>query len=165
MDTSFPSASAPADDVSQSVRPTTAIGWREFLRGLAEELDAVAGPAGRDSLLHATGCRMARLLPLPAAASMQALEIEMNETLAAIGWGSVKLSLLEAERCLILSHTGLPRIGAAGDPPGQWLAAALEGLYETWMAQQPSADASFTARRQGGLTGECVVLRYGRLSG
>jgi hypothetical protein len=162
MDTSFPGATAPADAVSQAARPPAAIGWREFLRGLAEELDAVAGPSGRDSLLHATGCRMARLLPVPAVASMQALEIEMNETLAAIGWGSVRLSLHEAERCLILTHTGLPRIGGAGEPPGQWLAAVLEGLYQTWMAQQPGADASFTARRQGGLAGECVVLRYGR---
>ena len=128
MDTLFPGAAAPADAVSQVARPPAAVGWREFLRGLADELDAVVGPSGRDSLLHATGCRMARLLPVPAVASMQALEIELNETLAAIGWGGVRLSLLEAEHCLILSHTGLPRIGAAGDPPGEWLAAVLEGL-------------------------------------
>jgi hypothetical protein len=136
--------------------------FREFLRALAEELDAQGGAAGRDSLLRGVGRQMAKLLPLLPVASIEALEMEMNETIAAIGWGQTRLTLQEAERSLIFTHTGLPRIGSAGEPYGLWLGAVLEGLYEGWMVQQPGADASLTARRQTGHAGDAVILRYGR---
>jgi hypothetical protein len=144
-----------------SASAVSATQWRGFLRALAEEIDETAGVAARDTMLRSVGKRMAALLPLPQAVSFGALEMEMNELLGAIGWGGVRLTLLESERTLVLEHHCLPRIGAAGDPPGTWLAAVLEGLYAAWMEQQPGSDASLVARRQPG-GGETIVLRYGR---
>ncbi len=136
-------------------------GWRTFLRGLALELDAQVGADVRVAILRAVGHQMAGLLTLPAVDSLEALELEMNDVLGEIGWGQVELSLLEAERCVSIRHTGVPRVGSAGEPPGNWLAPTLEGLYQGWMGQQPGADLSFRAGikdyEQGGL-----VIRYGR---
>ena len=135
--------------------------WRAFLRGLALELDAQAGSDASAAILRAAGQQMAAMLGLLAVHSLEALELEMNGVLAEIGWGSVRLALHEAERCVILRHSDLPRIGSAGEPPGTWLAPALEGLYQGWMGQQAGADPSFNARAKG-YEGDTIVIRYGR---
>jgi hypothetical protein len=137
--------------------------WRHFLRALAEEVDASAGTAARDALLRRVGERMAQLMPLQAASSLESLEIEMNDSLSEAGWGSVQLDLQESDRFLVLRHRGLPRIGSAGDPPGTWLAALLEGLYQGWMGQQPGSEPSLSARIAPGGIGETVEIRYGRV--
>jgi hypothetical protein len=141
--------------------PGGAVVWRTFLRGLAIELDAQAGPERTVHLLRGAGQQMAGLLGLPAVGSLGALELEMNAVLTEIGWGSVRLSLSETERCVLLSHTDLPQIGSAADPPGTWLAPALEGLYQGWMSQQPGADASLQARARDH-NGDTIVICYGR---
>jgi hypothetical protein len=151
---------APADEVpaSDPVRPT---GWRVFLRGLALEMEAQAGPSATAAVLRGVGQQMARLMALPPVGSMEALEMEMNAVLAEIGWGGVRLAMNEADRCVVLTHTGLPRIGSAGDPAGSWLAPVLEGLYQAWMGQQPGADEQLRARIQS--CGSSITIRYGRL--
>jgi hypothetical protein len=136
--------------------------WRPFLRALAEEIDTVAGPAGRDALLRGVGRQLARLHPVPARDSADGLAVEMNETLDGFGWGRVRIAFSERERCLFLTHEGLPRVGGGGDPPGSWLAGTLVGLYEGWMAQQPGADASLVARRVPSADPDEIVIRYGR---
>jgi hypothetical protein len=151
----------PGEPASAAPSSRVAGPWRIFLRGLAEEMDTQGGAAARDELLRGVGQRMARLMPLPEVTSVEALEIEMNDALGAIGWGTVRLSLRESERSLIITHTGLPRVGAAGDPPGLWLSAALEGLYDTWMAQQPSSDPALIAQRLAVLAADTLTLRYG----
>jgi hypothetical protein len=133
-----------------------------FLRALALEIDSQAGPAGRDALLRGVGRHLARLHVLPNVASLEALEMEMNGALAGLGWGKVRLALNEAERCVMIMHSGLPTVGSAGEPAGYWLAAALEGLYEGWMAQQPGGDPAFTARRRSDMTGSELLLRFER---
>jgi hypothetical protein len=135
--------------------------WRVFLRGLAIELDARTGPEASSAILRAAGQQMAGMLALVAVDSLEALEMEMNGVLAEIGWGSVRLMLHEVERCVILSHSDLPRIGSAGEPPGTWLAPALEGLYHGWMGQQAGADPSFATRIKSH-EGNTIVIRYGR---
>jgi hypothetical protein len=114
---------------------------------LADEVDSQGGEHARDELLRSIGRRMARLMPLPEVVSLEALEIEMNDTLDMLGWGAVRLTLETAEQTLTILHMGLPRIGGAGNPPGTWLSAALEGLYETWIAQEPGSDPDLVARR------------------
>ena len=133
-----------------------------FLRALAAEIDLQAGAAGRDALLRAVGRRMAGLAPLAPVASLEALEAEMNTVLAAIGWGRIRLVLLEAERALLFTHAGLPPAGGQGEPPGLWLAAALEGLDEAWMAAQPGADTAVGVRRVPAQAADEVVIRYAR---
>lgn len=135
--------------------------WRTFLRGLAMELNAQAGSDVSITILRGVGHRMAGLLPLIAVDSLEALELEMNLVLDEIGWGRIQLTLLEAERCVVMVHIGLPQIGSAGEPPGTWLAPVLEGLCEGWMGQQPGANESFRARTSGH-EGDKFVLRYGR---
>jgi hypothetical protein len=135
--------------------------WRAFLRGLALELDAQVDTDVRIAILRATGARMAEMLALPAVDSLEALELEMNDVLAEIGWGRAELTLLEAERCVTIGHVGLPRVGSAGEAPGTWLAPVLEGLYQGWMGQQPGADPLFRCSIKGCESGG-VVIRYGR---
>jgi hypothetical protein len=137
--------------------------WRGFLRALADEVDASAGVTARDTLLRAVGHRMARMMPLPPASSLETLEIEMNDALELCGWGAVRLDLQESDRYLVLHHSGLPRLGSLGDPPGTWLAAVLEGLYEGWMGQQPGSEPSLSARVQPHHDGSDIILRYGRV--
>ena len=139
-----------------------AVDWRAFLRGLAEEVDTLAGPGERDAMLRGIGRRMSRMLPLPPARDLPTLEMEMNDLLAALGWGNVRLQLLEPERMLQMTHWGLPRIGSLGAPPGSWLSALLEGLYDGWLAQQPGHASTLSTRRHADLAGPAVVMSYGR---
>ena len=89
------------------------------------------------------------------------LDLAAPLVLTEIGWGSVRLAMNEAERCVVLDHTGLPQVGSAGEPAGTWLAPVLEGLYQDWMGQQPGADESLRARLQH--CGSSITIRYGRL--
>ena len=133
-----------------------------FLRALAEEVDSLAGSGERDDMLRGVGRRMARLQPLPIVQTLDALEMEMNDALDGLGWGEVHLRLNETDRTLEVVHSGLPRIGSLGSPPGQWLSALLEGLYDGWLAQQPGSKSSLSSRRMGDNTGDTVVLGYAR---
>ena len=135
--------------------------WRGFLRSLALTMDLRIDAAGRNALLRATGETMSRLMPLPSSGSLAALSLEMNAILDEIGWGRVKVVFDEAERCVLLSHTGLPLVGSAGDPAGFWLAPALEGLYQGWMTQQPGCDPALAARIVGVEAG-AVLIRFGK---
>ena len=115
-------------------------------------------------MLRGVGRRMARMIPLPPVPTLTALEIEMNDALETMGWGEVRLDLAQADRSLRVTHIGLPRIGSSGTPPGQWLSALLEGLYEGWFAQQPGSRPMLSARRAGGEGGPAIVLTYARHS-
>ncbi|HVY13835.1 MAG TPA: cellulose biosynthesis protein BcsD [Rhodopila sp.] len=135
--------------------------WRVFLRGLAIELDAKAGPDRSAELLRGAGQQMAALLGLPSVASLEALELEMNAALAEIGWGGVRMTLSEADHCVLIAHLGVPTIGSAGDPPGYWLIPALEGLYQGWMDRQPGSNPSFRVRFHHNEE-DVVILHYGQ---
>jgi hypothetical protein len=146
----------------QSGSPQNAVQWRHFLRAMAEEVDSLAGAGDRDDMLRGVGRRMARLMPLPAVQTLQALEIEMNDALYGVGWGEVELRLSEADRTLHIVHKNFPRIGSLGNPAGQWLSALLEGLYDGWFSQQPGTKASLSTRRVDGAFGATVVMSYAR---
>jgi hypothetical protein len=139
----------------------TAPTWRGFLRALAEEIDAIGATDARDALLRGVGRRMAATAPLPPAPDVTGLEQELNEHLAVWGWGSAKLDLQAEERALMITHAGLPLIGVAGDPPGTWLSALLEGLYGTWLNALPGAAGHDLVVRRAVVESEAVTLRYG----
>lgn len=134
-----------------------------LLHALASEFDAQAGTEARDKLLHAVGRRMAERIAPPPCVAVEALEIEINDLLAKIGWGRMHFDVRPEEQALLITHENLPRLGAVGDPPGQWLAATLEGLYETWLSRQPGATDTYVANREpdrnGMSTPGTVVLR------
>jgi cellulose synthase subunit D len=154
-----------AFSVAQELRASRAapqsVVWRTFLRSLAVELDAQAGSDASRAILRRVGQQMAGLLPLISVASLEALEMEMNMVLADVGWGRVQVKLHEAERCMMMIHSGLPHVGSAGEPAGTWLAPVLEGLYQGWMGQQPGADSSLRAQI-GQLEDDSIMIRYGR---
>ncbi len=139
-----------------------AVQWRPFLRALAEEVDSLAGIGDRDDMLRGVGRRMSRLMPLPPVQSLTALEIEMNDVLQGVGWGSVALQVNEADRVLRIVHDGFPRVGSLGTPAGQWLSALLEGLYDGWLSQQPGSQSSLSTRRVPGGAGTTVMMGYAR---
>ena len=143
-------------------RLQSGVEWRSFLRALAEEVDSLAGVGERDDMLRGVGRRMSRLHPLPAVTTLDALEIEMNDALEGIGWGEVRLEVNETERSLDVIHTGMPRIGSLGTPPGQWLSALLEGLYDGWFAQQPSSKPALSSKRVNRASGDVVVVSYAK---
>ena len=143
-------------------RSQPAVEWRMFLRALAEEVDSLAGESERDDMLRGVGRRMARLHPLPAVQTLDALEMELNDALDGLGWGEVHLRLNESERTLEIVHTGLPRIGSLGSPAGQWLSAVLEGLYDGWFAQQPGSKSALSSRRLTQTTGDSVLMSYAK---
>ena len=139
-----------------------AVQWRFFVRALADEVDSLAGPGERDDMLRGMGRRMSRMMPLPPVEQLDALQIEMNEALAGLGWGHVHLHLNAEDRALIIRHHGLPLVGSLGTPAGTWLAALLEGLYEGWFSQQPGSQTSLVARRVPSNSVDHVTLRFAR---
>ena len=137
--------------------------WRVFLRGLVIEMEAQAGPVATTAV--PAGRRATNGASDGVAAGQfdgSAGDRDERGSMAEIGWGSVRLTMNEAERCVELDHTGLPRIGSAGEPAGTWLAPVLEGLYQEWMGQQPGADELLRTRLQH--CGNSIAIRYGRLS-
>lgn len=136
--------------------------WRLFLRALADEVDSLAGPNERDDMLRGMGRRISRMAPIPHVEHLDALEIEMNGQLSDLGWGRVALRLDEQDRALVIQHAGLPKIGSLGSPPGTWLTAMLEGLYEGWLGQQPGSQATLIARRVANSMDPHITLRYAR---
>jgi hypothetical protein len=147
-------------EAPQLVQP--GVQWRHFLRCLAEEVDNLAGVGERDDMLRGVGRRMSRMMPLPPVHSLASLQIEMNDALQSVGWGEVELHLSEPDRTLQIVHNGFPRVGSIGSPPGQWLSAVLEGLYDGWFAQQPGNKPSLSSRRTGDSVGATVVMSYAR---
>lgn len=138
-----------------------AVDWSIFLRAMADAIDGLGGPVARDVWLRSVGERVGAMRPITPVANMEQLTMEMNDALAAMGWGQMGFQLNEQDRSLLITHTNPPRIGAAGDPPGTWLSALLEGLYHAWMNQLPGSDASLEARRLR-VTPQTVLLRYGK---
>lgn len=128
---------------------------------MAEAIDALGGPVARDVWLRGVGERMGAMRPIGPVPNMESLAMELNDALATMGWGSVGFQLNEQDRSLLITHTDLPRIGSAGDPPGTWLSALLEGLYRTWMNQLPGADPTLVATRLR-VTAQTILLRYGK---
>jgi hypothetical protein len=143
-------------------RRDVSVQWRDFLRALLDTLDDTLQRDGRDTLLRAVGGRFAAAMPLPAAHTLAALEVRMNEALAAAAWGHVVLDLDERERMLRLVHAAGPCISTPGDEDGAWLGPVLEGLYSTWFAAQPGGeDNNGITVRVSALEPGLVTLRYG----
>jgi hypothetical protein len=135
--------------------------WRGFLQALIGTLGANMDMAGRNALLRAVGGRMAADAPLRTAATLEELELAMNEALGAMAWGYLSLRLDETDRSLRLVHAALPCIPATGDPEGAWLAEVLEGLYDTWLTvQQGGASAGVRLALVQAAPGR-AVFRFG----
>lgn len=135
-----------------------------FIQEFARSFDAQVGREGCERFLKDVGSQMATRLTLPACATMDALEREMNAALALMEWGSVILDIDTPDRKFVLKHTGLPTVASVGEPSGYWLAPVLAGLYAMWLEQQPDslpdARISWTVEPSVSIA-QVVVLTYG----
>ncbi len=136
------------------------VDWTLFLRAMADAIDSLSSATARDEFLRDIGVRIANLRPLRHVSNLETLAMEVNDFLREQGWGHARFDLQDTDRSLMITHSGLPRLGAAGDPPGTWLTALLEGLYTTWLGQMAGADISLVARRLRA-SPDTTLLRYG----
>lgn len=135
--------------------------WRTFLRALVETLDEHLDADGRASLMRAVGGRMADANPLPHCDSLLEMEGRINDALAAAEWGYAEISVDTNTRRLIVTHHAAPAVAAGSDADGRWIGAVLEGLYATWFAAQPGADAALKPAIVAYAPGR-ATLEYGR---
>lgn len=136
--------------------------WRGFLRALVETLDGHLDAPSRDGLLRAIGGQLGGATPLPDCATLAELEARMNSSLGAIEWGFVELQFDQANRAVLLRHSAAPNVATADDAEGAWMTPVLEGLYDSWFAAQPGAEAGVPTRSTGS-HGGVVMLRYARV--
>lgn len=135
--------------------------WRGFLRALVDTLGGHLDAEATGSLMRAVGARMAESAPLPHCDTLADLEARINETLAVCEWGYVTLSVDTGARRLVLRHHAAPAVAAANDDDGAWIGPVLEGLYGTWLASQPGADAALRPALASYAPG-AAELRYGQ---
>jgi len=135
--------------------------WRGFLRAMVETLDEHLDSAGRSALLRAIGARMAADLPLAYCDTLAELEARINDTLAGAEWGFCRLSVDLPAALLVIAHGAAPAVSTSQDADGAWAGAVLEGLYGTWLAGQPGADASLAPKIVAWTPGE-AVLHYAK---
>lgn len=144
-----------------SALPPVAGYWASFTRGLVETLDAHLDAEGRASLLRAVGSRMADAMPLAHCDTLAQLEARVNEALATAGFGRCEMALDVAAHRLVVTHHDVPTAAAGEDAEGHWVTAVLEGLYSTWLAEQPGADPSLQPSVVSYAPGS-ATLHYGR---
>lgn len=149
------------DALTYIARRGVAPQWRVFLRAMMETLESQLEHSAREGLLRLVGARMAALMPLPPCATLGELEARMNDTLATAEWGYVQLSLDVDNRTVLLRHLAAPLVATHADLSGSWLGAVLEGLYGTWLGNQPGAEPGIHVRRFGP-DGGVMMLRYAR---
>jgi hypothetical protein len=135
--------------------------WRAFVRSLLDISASHLPDPAQDQFLRAVGEGMARQMQLPPSATLAALEDAMNVALAEAEWGYVEIALDVANAALLLRHRAAPLISMPNDPAGNWVAQVLEGLYQTWLDEQPGAVAGVPVRRTEQAPG-AVVLQYAR---
>lgn len=153
----------PADPMTAAylARRGVSAQWRGFLRALVETLDAHLDEAGRASLMHIIGRRMAEAMPLRHCDTLSGLEAQVNEVLAGAEWGFCRLSVDTEARRLVITHLAAPAIAAGQDGEGVWIGAVLEGVWSGWMAEQPGADPAMAAVVATIAPGE-TVLHYAK---
>jgi hypothetical protein len=143
-------------------RRDVSIQWRGFLRALVDTLDARMERQDRDALLRDAGGHFAALMPLPPAETLEGLESQMNEALAAVSWGHVTLELDPQDRRLRFTHRVAPCVATPQDPAGAWLGPVLEGLYGAWLSAQPGGENAGPATvRLAELEPGLARLQYG----
>jgi hypothetical protein len=132
--------------------------WRVFLSAFASELTVGAEPAEVRGFLRQIGRRMADLMILPKAETVEALEAAMNDAWSRIEWGWVKL--FPEDDAVSIVHGAYPN--AFSDPSNDvWpdgAAAVMEGVYGQWMLAQGSPISR--VRRVAGHT-DPLVFRHG----
>jgi hypothetical protein len=134
--------------------------WVHFMAAMFAEFEGRVEGAEADQFLVALGAKMARLLPLRACDSLEALEEDVNSVLEGIDWGWMKLR--EADSFIEIIHGAYPLV-PQDETRRSWMVPILEGLYGGWLGEQ-GGDSSLTARLHGRLeaNGAAITLHYGR---
>ncbi len=149
--------------ITYFARRGVATQWRTFMRAMMETLEGHLDTPGREGMLRLVGARMAALMPLPACATLAELEARINDTLAAIDWGYVQMSLDMNNRTMVLRHVAAPQVGTHADLAGAWIGSVLEGLYASWLGSQPGAEPTVPVRK-GSADGASLLLHYAKIA-
>lgn len=130
--------------------------WDEFLPVLAEALAGRHGSLELRGMFRGVGQRLAETATF-GAPTLAALEAQINEWLAARGWGWLRID--EQDAWLDLIHGCGPLRAGFGAATLQWSAGLLEGLYAGWL-QQAGCGTELQLRQLGGIEGDLDLLRF-----
>lgn len=106
--------------------------WLGFVSAMAEEFVAELPEAEAARLLGRIGRRFAVLHPLPAAITLDAVEVAANRVWADLEWGACRMR--EQQGHVDICHVAAPINLAVGD--AAWVDGFLEGVYQGWFQQQ-----------------------------
>lgn len=156
-----PAADAAAD-LAYMRRQLFSAQWRPFVSGLMTELFSNFEPAEAEGFLRQIGGRVAAETPLTKLGTLETLEAGMNQVLAQMSWGYVRLALVGAE--IEIAHRAAPELGPEPATRAAWragFAAILEGLYTTWLQMQGGRHDMRARARQDASDAGAVTLSFG----
>lgn len=136
--------------------------WRPFISGLMTELFSNFEPAEAAGFLRQIGGRVAAEASLPKLGTLEELEAGVNQVLAAMSWGYIRLALVGAE--IEIVHRAAPELGPTQATRAAWRAgfgAILEGLYTTWLQMQGGRHDMRARAQQDAPDAAAVTLRFG----
>lgn len=103
--------------------------WRGFLHALGAEFEQALDPSDRARLMARIGARFAEAHPLPAVASLDALQAAANAVWSSLEWGYG--SFEEQQDRVLIRHGASPLATVLGT--GSACADGfLEGVYRQW---------------------------------
>jgi hypothetical protein len=132
--------------------------WRGFLTALAEEFGAQLGVDQCRSLFERLGGRFALAEPLPACATLSAMQIAANRVWRPLDWGWVEFH--EQPDFVSITHYCSP-LAALGPTASAWAPAYLEGAYRTWFTAAGANGLQLKQHGEVGSQGQ-VELRLER---
>lgn len=103
--------------------------WRGFLLAMAEEFDGALPEAELSRLMARIGERFGRARPLPAVATLEALQSAANAVWADAEWGTVAFDEHPGE--VTIRHLAAPLTALLGSG-ARWAPGFLEGVYREW---------------------------------
>lgn len=131
--------------------------WSDFLAVLAEELAEQMSAEEIRAFFVVLGRRAARRSPLTQGETLQDLEHFVNDYLARVGWGWMRVRDLNSS--LEFLHSCSPLRRAFGDAAMDWAPGLLEGLYAEWL-KQLGADENLVLQQLGKPEGLPDTLRF-----
>lgn len=108
--------------------------WRHFVMTLIQEMYASAGAADACAFLRHVGAQIAQANPVGEQPTLEGLEGALNAVLQTLDWGWVRLTV--DNQAVRIVHGAYPGITETAEFWGPSIAAALEGMYQTWFEAQ-----------------------------
>ncbi|MDQ7728409.1 cellulose biosynthesis protein BcsD [Halomonas sp. SpR8] len=139
------------------------IQWRLFLELVFDELSNSAGKEESSGFWRHIGSRIASERPIGECATLERLELAVNEQLDLMDWGWA--SIMAENQTMRICHAACPVPGSSQerlDASLLAMSALLEGVYKGWLQQQGGdSDVPIRCVSRNLEQRECTFL-YGR---